>query len=148
VDALQIYPEGRHVVFDDCRWDDAPESQFTAAWEVTGATRMYRSEEELFYTPTLINSWVSSGIGLQIPQYWHDLRGDVNMHGSMRSGTVGSLSAFTLPIGFRSMTTKSFTVSSNSAVGVVQIRPNGAVIPTNGSNAEFSLNGIRFSTAT
>lgn len=71
-------------------------------------------------------------------------RGRVYLSGLIKSGTVGT-AAFTLPAGYLpTVDGILFDADSNFAFGLVVIHSSGAVEPSVGSNAHFSLEGINF----
>lgn len=96
--------------------------------------------------PTLAGAWVNFGGTQQVAQY--RMVGDrVFLRGVVKTGVIGT-AVFTLPAGFRPPSPNGdlqFTVSSNSAFGVVGISPAGVVTALVGNNAAFWL-GCDFST--
>lgn len=93
--------------------------------------------------PTLQNSWVAYGAGVTDPGYYKD-GGRVYLQGTVKSGVIGSLPIFTLPLGLRPAGWLNFANSSNSSVGQVSINAAGEVVPLAGSNLYFSLDGVSF----
>lgn len=102
-------------------------------------------------TPTLQNGWVEydANVNWSPTRYCKDSAGVVHMRGLLRSGTM-SAAMFTLPVGFRpkvDWATTSYLLCqtmSNNGTGRVEIRNDGTVVPTTGSNAWFSLANITF----
>lgn len=94
--------------------------------------------------PAFENSWENYDIS-QVPGacFMKDALGFVHLHGLVKGG-VYATNIFTLPVGFRPGGVWSFVVNSNSAVGTVNIRSNGAVQSLVGSNVFFYLDGITF----
>lgn len=94
---------------------------------------------------TFTNSWVNYGIGTFPPaRYRKDGQGFVHLGGVIKSGTMGS-SAFTLPAGYRpSHTNHPFAIASNGAFGRVNVKSDGTVVPADGSNIWFALEGVVF----
>jgi len=95
--------------------------------------------------PTLTNSWVNVTLGNQPARYWKDSTGVVHLGGYVKSGTMGQ-SIFTLPAGYIPASAVNFGTISNGAFGGGYITGAGLVIPTAGSNAGFSLDGVSFRT--
>ncbi len=94
-------------------------------------------------TPTLLNSWVDFGGGHNDTKYFKDPFGVVHIKGLIKFGTIG-LPAFTLPSGYRPLSTEIYGVISNSAFAELRIDASGSVVPISGNNAWFSLDGITF----
>ena len=91
------------------------------------------------------NSWANYGSGFANAAYMIDGHGTVHLRGMIKSGTVGS-SAFTLPSGYRPAATTLCSTISNGAVGRVDVKTDGTVVPSApSSNAWVSLEGIVFS---
>lgn len=94
-------------------------------------------------TPTFINSWIlntsySSNVG-----YYIDNFGDVRAFGVISGGTSGTI-AFTLPAGYRPITTRYFTAFSGSnSVGLIAVNSNGNVTISYFTNW-ISLDSIKF----
>ena len=100
--------------------------------------------QEAWFTPTLINGWVSFGGAEAGPTYYKDNFGNVKLRGVVKSGTL-SVSIFDLPIGYRPAKNKYFAVISNNVPGFVLIDPSGGVIPLAGtSNVFVTLDSISF----
>ena len=101
-------------------------------------------------TPTLLNSWVAFS-GSDTAQYKMDANGCVILRGRIKSGSY-STKAFTLPAGFRPGTNTPVRAvvkagATNTSYGYLEIDSSGDVYPiaaSDGSNVEFSLNGVRF----
>jgi len=92
---------------------------------------------------TFQNSWVNLGPPTEEVNYFKDADGMVTIRGLATAGTIGQ-TIFTLPAGFRPRLNESFAVNSNGAFGSCQVTSAGAVNALAGSNAWFSLSGIRF----
>lgn len=101
-------------------------------WHVIGAASQ----------PAFQNSWVAFS-GSDPVQYFQDANGVVHLGGLTKSGVVGS-TAFTLPAGYRPLTSLRFSCVSNGAFGVVTVSSAGLVVPATGSNVYFDLSGITF----
>lgn len=94
--------------------------------------------------PAFENSWVNYDPSiLASASFSKDAHGVVRLRGCVKSGAFDAR-IFTLPTGFRVNKVISFVCNSNSAVGTVNIDPNGAVRPIAGSNEFFYLDNISF----
>lgn len=103
---------------------------------------------EPWNAPTLANGWANFGGGFNPAGYWKDPAGVVHLRGLLASGTLnGAAAMFTLPAGYRPANTEMFVAISNNAVGRVDVRNTGDVVPTIGSNTNFSLDGMTFRAA-
>jgi hypothetical protein len=92
--------------------------------------------------PTLLNSWVNFGAPYQTSGY--RMRGaEVLLRGMIKSGTVPAV-AFSLPTGFRPGSDESFIVRAGNTFGVVTVTSAGDVTVEIGSNANVSLETVRF----
>lgn len=99
-----------------------------------------------FTAPTFANAWVNYDAAVyHAAGYFKDPFGVVHLRGVLKTGTLG-LKAFTLPAGFRPTLSSIFACASNDAYGTCYVNANGDVIPFNGSNVTFSLDGISFRT--
>lgn len=97
--------------------------------------------------PPFTNSWVNYGPPYANASYMRLPDGFVQLHGVIKSGTLGS-SAFTLPPGFRPSAPTEFLVLSNGAAGRVTVGSDGTVTPVSPStNASVVLDQIRFKAA-
>jgi hypothetical protein len=91
--------------------------------------------------PPFAHSWVNNGGGAATAAYRKFPDGLVKLKGLIKSGTLG-LTAFTLPVGYRPSTTHYFGVGCNvgtGAIGILTVDANGGVIPSKGSNVDFSI---------
>lgn len=97
--------------------------------------------------PAFQNSWVNydaAGTGFEEAGFCKR-GGIVYLKGLVKSGTISTTAPiFTLPLGYRPKNTRLFGTISNSAIGRIDIQPDGDVIPVTGSNAWISLDGISF----
>lgn len=109
--------------------------------QITSLLAKFTSES--FIAPTLTNSWVNYNNGYSTVGYYKDAFGVVCFRGLIKSGTINT-SAFTLPSGYRPLTTISVPINSNNAFGVLEIRSDGTVVPVMGSNTWVSFDGISF----
>lgn len=109
----------------------------TEAWHVVGVGG----------EPAFANSWVNfDGSVYATAAFFKDSQGIVHLKGFVKSGTLGG-AAFVLPAGYRPALSEYFACNSNSAYGNCHVNAGGDVIPSNGSNASFSLSGITFRAA-
>jgi hypothetical protein len=127
----------------------SPDSHVWTAGEVLTASNMntyIRLNLDFLYgdiawsAPVYTNAWVDYLAGYRAGGY--RLAGtQVYLRGIIKSGTIGS-SAFTLPLGYRPGQDLQFGTVSNNAFGMLYVGASGAVTPTVGSNAAFSLNAV------
>jgi hypothetical protein len=88
--------------------------------------------------PSFQNGWTNVG-GLYAPaSFYKDFLNFVHLRGEIKSGTI-NLTAFTLPAGYRPEYRIHVGVDSNNAHGVLEILPDGEVLPVAGSNLSFQL---------
>ncbi len=97
--------------------------------------------QETWTTATLTNSWVAFGAGFQAPEY-RLVNGKVELRGLMKNGTIGAVTAFSLPWGPPDSIV--FDTDSNNAHGGGRIFPSGIVQAVIGNNAWFSLENVSF----
>jgi hypothetical protein len=90
---------------------------------------------------SLQNSWVDYGQPFSSAGYTKTSGGVILLKGLVRSGAS---TIAILPPGYRPAMETMFTTSSNSAVSRVDIRSDGTINMTRGSNAWVSLDGIEF----
>jgi hypothetical protein len=90
-----------------------------------------------------LNSWVDFGAPLYAGAYLKDFNGLVHLRGTIKNGANG-LPIFMLPTGSRPNAVLNFPVDANAAFGNIQIKPDGSITLTVGSNAAVDLNGIYF----
>lgn len=93
--------------------------------------------------PTLLNSWVNYGSGYNPAGYYKDALGVVHLRGMLKNGTIG-LQMFILSAGYRPPYLELLTATSNGAAAYLNVGTDGQVVPVNGTNAFFSLDGITF----
>lgn len=84
------------------------------------------------------NSWVNYGGGEQAMQY-RKVGDVVELRGTIKSGTVGFVPAFTLPAGYRPPAPIAVAVPANGAFGAVYIAATGDVDVFVGSNAAVNI---------
>jgi hypothetical protein len=97
--------------------------------------------------PAFANGWVNYGAPysnasfIKRPDRW------VSLIGAIKSGTVGSV-AFTLPPGFRPISSKPLLTLSNGTTGRVDIGSDGTVTPISPSNnTSVVLDNLHFKIA-
>ena len=92
------------------------------------------------------NSWINFGGVKQKIQY-RKVGDIVEIRGDGKNGTIG-LSAFTLPVGYRPPNELTFgTYAASAAIpGVIDVRTDGTVVPTQGNNGHVAFSCVRFST--
>lgn len=100
---------------------------------------------ENIIAPTLLNSWVNQGTGVNTAGYWKDAFGIVHLQGQIKLGST-SAAAFTLPVGYRPPNQVQFEVSIYLTYGSVFIDAAGNVTPVVSANNQVSLEGITFRT--
>jgi hypothetical protein len=109
---------------------------------------LYLAGEVAWTAPALTNGWVNFDGGTQFTAAGYRKIGDlVFLKGLIKTGTINT-AAFTLPVGYRPPANSgvAYGVASNDLFGVLVINPSGTVVPTNGSNVWFQLDGVMFST--
>lgn len=94
--------------------------------------------------PSYQNGWVDFGGVYGAVGFYKDNGNRVWLRGLMKSGTVGAVPAFNFPVGMRPMFRTEYLVSANGGLGVIEIRENGDLLVTGGSNVYVSLNGVSF----
>lgn len=97
--------------------------------------------------PAFTNSWTNFGAPYANASFMLIPDGFVQLHGTIKSGTVGS-AAFTLPPGFRPSAPIPYAVVSNGVFGRVDVSNDGTVTPLSpSSNTSVVLDQIRFKAA-
>lgn len=92
--------------------------------------------------PLLANGWADYNPGgFATAGFTKTPDGIVHLKGLIKSGTS---TMFILPVGYRPAFIKLIAVTSNAAIGRLDIRPDGSVLINVGSNTWFSLDGISF----
>lgn len=102
---------------------------------------LQRAQPTPWTAPTLLNSWVNFGGADQVAQYRRS--GDiVQVRGVVKSGTVGFVPVFVLPVGYRPQLNQWFVqINPNtSGTGGVYVDPSGNVGIFAGTNSAMSLN--------
>ncbi len=97
-------------------------------------------------TPSLLNGWVNYGSTFDNARYKAE-GGRVEIQGVVKTGTISATSTgniFVLPTGSRPSGELIFDVQSNSALGRIDVYPDGSVRAQAGSNAWINMTGISF----
>lgn len=98
--------------------------------------------------PAFDNSWVNYDTTHEPAQYYKDPFGRVWLGGVVKNGTFtgspGTGTIFTLPVGYRPRDIKFFPVVSNAAFGICVVNPDGTVQANTGSNVYFYMSGLSF----
>jgi len=96
--------------------------------------------------PALTAAWVDFSATEQGVGYAKDEKtGLVYLRGKVKSGTISTtVPLFILPGNYRPISTLTFAVISNAAIGRCDVTSAGLVLPYAGNNTYFSLNGIVF----
>ena len=119
----------------------------TAKLEVAGGETIV--EQEAWQLPVFANGWVNYSNAYSHAGYFKDSVGVVHLRGLIKNGTLTEM-AFTLPVGYRPAKRGVFSVITDSgsfsdvAVGRMDIKGAGQVIPVAGSNSWISLEGVTF----
>lgn len=121
--------------------DIRPDNTYYGAALVDGTAGP--SSKNLPQTLTLTNAWVAFGGAFAIPKYIKGTDGFVTLSGSMKSGT-GAFA--TLPAAFRPTSTVVLTVTTASAIALIQITSAGVCTVVSGGNTQITLDGARFPT--
>lgn len=95
--------------------------------------------------PAFQNSWVNYDLTIYSSSgFYKDQFGIVWLRGVVKSGIMGT-AILTLPGGFRPHPQRvRFPSNNGGTLGVVEVHPNGNVIPTTGTNAHVPLDMVRF----
>jgi hypothetical protein len=100
-----------------------------------------------YTTVSLGNSWANYSGSYESPGYLKDSLNWVEIKGMIANGTL-STTIFTLPVGYRPLITKGFSVycfnGTAALAGLITINSSGAVSLLIGANANLVLEGIRF----
>jgi hypothetical protein len=123
-----------------------------AVWNIITAdlSAYALKQQENWIAPTLQNSWINWGSGLEDAGYMKDRFGFVHLKGVIKSGVITSgTTIFTLPEGYRPGAINLFIVasrdgSSNEIMGRINIADTGVVSIYAGGNAHLQLSGITF----
>lgn len=99
-----------------------------------------------YVAPTLLNGWKEWGDGYNPAGYMLDGLGFVHLRGLIKLGTMHS-PAFQLPPGFRPAYDEYMATIACHAFAAVTTTSAGNVIPREGVNTWFSLDGITFKAA-
>lgn len=94
--------------------------------------------------PTLQNSWVNYDPANYPSAGYRKLGPFVYFKGLIRSGTIGSVPAFTLPAGYIPVRETHLDTVSNGVIATVRVMKTGEVHITLGNNGWLSLDGCYF----
>ncbi len=92
---------------------------------------------------TLTNSWVDYGTPFPTPGYRKMGDGLVLLKGTLKNGTLGA-AMFTLPVGYRPIGQIGFASDNGGSHGVMEVKANGEVTASTGSNIYVRLDVVRF----
>lgn len=110
----------------------------TSGYEIIGTS---------YVTPwinaTYQNSWGSYGSPYYDAQYYKDDYNVVHLRGVVTGGALNN-AVFTLPAGYTPSKAYSFSTTSNNAFAALFVNSSGLVVPSFGSTASFSLDGVSF----
>lgn len=110
-------------------------------WYEVGDTTSFTDNYESI--PGFANSWVNYDATNEAKAaFRRDQFGVIWLKGLIKSGTVGSVPAFTLPVSFRPPKALRFACSANLAYANVEVRSSGEVWVNAGSNAWVDLSSI------
>lgn len=98
-----------------------------------------RLEPSAWADAVLLNSWVNFGGTEQVAQYRLVASDRVDLRGVIKSGTVGFVPAFTLPVGLRPPANQPIATLSNGAHAELYVTADGEVQIITGSNVSVSL---------
>lgn len=99
-----------------------------------------------YVAPTLLNGWANFGLGYNPAGYMLDGLGFVHLRGLIKLGGMHS-PAFQLPPGCRPAFAEYMATIAGNAFASVTTTAAGDVIPWDGVNTWFSLDGITFKAA-
>ena len=98
--------------------------------------------QQAWIVPTMVNSWVRYDTTYDNVGYMRDSLGFVHLRGLIKSGTAANM--FQLPVGYRPLQRRIYSVVSNNSLGRVDVGQDGWVTGSVYSNAWVSLEGITF----
>lgn len=98
--------------------------------------------QQAWVVPTMVNSWIRYDTTYDNVGYFKDSLGIVHLRGLIKSGTAANM--FQLPVGYRPLFRRIYSVVSNNTLGRVDVVPDGWVTGSVYSNAWVSLEGITF----
>ncbi len=99
--------------------------------------------QDAWVTISLASSWVAYGGAYVAPRYVKDKQGVVHVNGSAKSGTYADgTTVFTLPAGYRPVSSLVVTVAAPMAGGGVNVPQ--AVIGSDGTCKVYNLSGAGY----
>ena len=103
---------------------------------------------EAWTAPTLLNSWVNYGSGIQAARYRKDSNGTVHIQGLIKNGIIGTSTVlFVLPTGYRPDATLIFICGQyNNVYGRIDVHANGSVALGSTGNATWQNITLSFAT--
>ena len=103
------------------------------------------SKSNIWYQPTLENSWVTFNAANNVAEYLIDDNGFVHLRGILKDGSGVTLDMFSLPQGFRPAFQELFAGVSNNGFCGIEVSANGDVRAYTGGSATWtSIDGITF----
>ena len=103
------------------------------------------SKNNIWYQPTLENSWVTYNAANNVAEYLIDDNGFVHLRGILKNGSSASADMFSLPQGFRPALGEVFAGVSSSGFAGISVDANGDVRAYTGGSVTFtSIDGITF----
>ena len=96
--------------------------------------------------PTFQNGWLNYDAAVYPAAAYRRIGTWVYLRGLLKSGTVGAVPAFTLPVGFRAQRIHHLVTLANGLIATVRIQPTGAIELQTGSNLWFSIDSLYFET--
>jgi len=103
------------------------------------------SKSNVWYEPTMQNSWVAYNTTYNSAQYMIDGNGFVHIRGLLKNGSAADAVMFTLPDGYRPEKRELFISYSAAGATRLDVFSTGAVqAVTNGSTSWTSIDGLIF----
>ena len=103
------------------------------------------SKSNIWYQPTLENSWVTFNAANNVAEYLIDDNGFVHLRGILKDGSSANTDMFSLPQGFRPALGEVFAGASSSGLAGIAADADGDVRAyTGGSTTWTSIDGITF----
>ena len=103
------------------------------------------SKNNIWYQPTLENSWVTYNAANNVAEYLIDDNGFVHLRGILKNGSSASADMFSLPQGFRPALGEVFAGVSSSGFAGISVDADGDVRAYTGGSVTFtSIDGITF----
>lgn len=140
-----LYQNGDIYVSTD---DDTIKARINGAWKTLHAV----NDREAVHLvgsgggePAFQNSWANYGStpGNTPLGFWKDALGVVHLSGDIASGSGSTV--FTLPAGYRPVSSAVFPAVGDGAFGLLRVDPTGDVVVQAGAHTTyFSVNGISF----